>query len=230
MSYKDAEFPLQQVLELACAAQRMNGDYIKMTEPVHASDGKVVAYKWANKIMMQAVFKPESITTQEKPPLLKTKMEDRELSTDIQQFYKRLMFNVIEGTDEFKTKINAILGSENVKIGDFAWVACLPSVYRRDYAKHYTEKRIKNADNEYIANIGIELLDKDCEILSSRRSKNFDAYNTDAIIDNKMVSWMGKAQLKPGPCVVIKARVKDHSSHWQHGIKVTRLNYVKAAQ
>lgn len=230
MTYKDAEFPLQEVLELACSAQRINGEYVKMTEPIHSADGKIMSYKWANKIMMQAVFKPESITTQEKPPLLKVKMEDRELSTDIQQFYKRLLFNVIEGTDDFKTKINSILGSGTVKIGDFAWVACLPSVYKRDYAKHYTEKRIKTADNEYIANIGMELLDKDCEVLSSRRSKNFDAFNTDAIIDNKMVSWMGKSEMKPGPCVVIKAKVKDHSSHWQHGIKVTRLNYVKAAQ
>lgn len=230
MSAKDPEFPLQQVLELACAAQRMNKEYVKYTEPIYAADGAIMSYKWANKTMMQAVFKPESITTSVKPPLITTNLEDRDFANDIQKFYKRLMFNVIEGTDDFKIKLNSILASSDVKLSEFGWAACLPSVYKRDYAKHNTEKRIKSALNEYLGNIGSEIFDKDCEILSSRRSKNFDAYNTDAIIDNMMVSWMGKAELKPGPCVVVKAKVKDHSSHWMHGIKVTRLNYVKAAQ
>lgn len=229
MSAKDAEYPLQQVLELACAAQRVNGDYFKFTEPVHSEDGVLMYHKWGNKIMMLTTLNPSATTGTEKPPLLCTNLDDQDFANDIQKFYRRLMFNVIEGTDEFKIKLNSILSAGTVKTSDFAWLACLPSVYRRDYAKHNTEKRIKNADDEYLGLIGSEVLDKDCEILSSRRSKNFDAYNTDAIIDNKIVSWMGK-ELKPGPCVVIKARIKDHSLHWKHQIKVTRLNYVKAAQ
>jgi len=89
---------------------------------------------------------------------------------------------------------------------------------------------IKTLDDGYVGLIGEQILDKDCEIINSQRSKNFDAWNIDAIIDNKMVSWFSQADLKLGPCVIIKGKVKDHSKHWKHSNAVTRLNYVKAAQ
>ena len=54
--------------------------------------------------------------------------------------------------------------------------------------------------------------------------------NVCAIIDNKMVSWISKNNLKTGPAVLIKGKVKDHSKHWKHDNPVTRLNYVKVAQ
>ena len=68
------------------------------------------------------------------------------------------------------------------------------------------------------------------EIISSVKSKNFEGYNIDAIINNRMASWLNKTNLQVGACVVVKAKVKDHSKHWKHGNDVTRLNYVKAAQ
>jgi hypothetical protein len=89
---------------------------------------------------------------------------------------------------------------------------------------------IKVLDDSHLAPINSNIIDKDCEVLNSQRSKNFDAWNIDAIIDNKLVSWMSKINLKPGACVVVKAKVKDHNKHWKHEISVTRLNYVKAAQ
>ena len=62
------------------------------------------------------------------------------------------------------------------------------------------------------------------------KSKNFEGYNISAIIDNKMVSWLNKTNLNLGACVLVKAKVKDHTKHWKHQNDVTRLNYVKAAQ
>jgi hypothetical protein len=126
--------------------------------------------------------------------------------------------------------VNSLLNSECIPLNKFGFIACLPSVYKRDYAITQTNKRVKTLDLEYLASIGSTVEDQDCEILSSRRSKNFDAWNIDAIIDNKMVSWFSKVDLKPGNCVVVKAKVKDHSAHWKHQNPVTRLNYVKAAQ
>jgi hypothetical protein len=77
---------------------------------------------------------------------------------------------------------------------------------------------------------GDELFDKDCEIIKCKKSKNYDAFNIDAIIDNKLTSWMSKPMLQMGPCVLIKGKIKDHSKHWQQPVDVTRLNYVKAFQ
>jgi len=234
LTVKIKAHPLQQVLELACAAQRTNKAYVKMLEAVYSDTGTLVYYRHTNRSMMQvALGEWNELTTGDpllKPPLITTNMEDRELATDIQHYYRRLAFAAIQGDDEFKTELNLLLTSGEVPINKIGFIACLPSLYVRDYAKHQMEKRIAYIDSEHLGVIGNQLMDKDCEIMSTMRSKNFDAWNIDAIIDNKMVSWMSKIELRVGPCVVIKANVKDLSLHWKYNIPVTRLNYVKAFQ
>ena len=81
-----------------------------------------------------------------------------------------------------------------------------------------------------MADIGSNLFDLDAEIIESSKSKNFEGYNISAIINNRMASWINKTSLELGNCVIIKAKVKDHTKHWKHGNDVTRLNYVKAVQ
>lgn len=233
-TYKGPSFPLQTLLELACAAQRVNKEYIKSLEAVYADDGtKIMYYKHSNRTLMEAVLgedKTQYSPEYPKPVLLCTNLEDRELANEIQKYYRRLTFAAIEGNNEFQTTVNSLLNSEDVPMNRLGFIACLPSVYKRDYAKTQMDKRVKTIDDAYISAVGTNLLDKDCEIVSSQRSKNFDAWNIDAIIDNKLVSWMSKVDLKIGACVVISARVKDHSNHWKYQILTTRLNYVKAAQ
>ncbi len=225
-------FTAQQVLELACAAQRINNNYIKDTEPVYSDDYKILAYKWSNKILMMTVLAPDNIKPLDelKPQLLRITNDDKEFAVEIQKYYRRLMFAAIEGENEFQTEVNSLLNADTIPPNKLGFIACLPSVYKRDYARQQMEKRAKSVSSGFLAEIGSNILDKDCEIMSSQRSKNFEAYNIDAIIDNKMVSWMSKTDLKMGACVVVKAKVKDHSKHWKFETDVTRLNYVKAAQ
>lgn len=237
MPFQEKIFPLQQVLELACAAQRVNNGYLKNLESLLTTeeDGtfKTAGYKHANKILMLATLGEDNTQYSgdfTKPVLLCTNLEDQELANEIQKYYKRLLFAAIDGENEFLVKINSILSTSEVKTNEFGWVACLPSVYKRDFSKNQLEKKIKTIDHEYLDDIGKTVVDKDCEILSAKRSKNFDAWNIDAIIDNKMVSWMSKNELALGACVIVKAKVKDHNKHWKFENPVTRLNYVKAAQ
>lgn len=233
MPFVPKTYPRQQILELACAAQRINRDYIKNTEAIYSNDGKALATKHPNReLMLVTIGEDKTQYSPEfpKPQLLCTNLEDQELANEIQKYYRRLMFAAIEGDNEFQTKVNSLLNSENIALNEFGWVACLPSVYKRDYARHQVEKRIHSIDGEYLASIGSVVTDKDCEILESKRSQNFDAFNICAIIDNKMVSWFSKIDLKLGACVIVKAKVKDHSKHWKYQNNVTRLNYVKAAQ
>jgi hypothetical protein len=231
--YTGPTYPLQMVLELACAAQRANNDYVKMLEAVIADDGQLMAYKHANRTLMLVALGEDKNTYADPktmPQLISTNLDDQELATEIQKYFRRFMFAAIDGTNEFQTEVNSLLNSEDVPLNKLGFIACLPSVYKRDYAKNQIEKRVRTLDEGYLDLIGSTVLDKDCEVLSSQRSKNFDAWNIDAIIDNKMVSWMSKVDLKIGNCVVVKAKVKDHSKHWKHENPVTRLNFVKAAQ
>lgn len=232
--YNGPDFPLQTLLELACAAQRVNKEYRKELEAVYADgNDKVMFYKYPNRQLMLVALgedKTQYSGDFQKPQLLCTNLEDRELANEIQKYYRRLAFAAIEGDNEFQTTVNSLLNSETVPLNRLGFIACLPSVYKRDYAKTQMDKRVKTLDDSYLDVVGSNVMDKDCEIVASNRSKNFDAWNIDAIIDNKLVSWMSKSDLKVGACVVISARVKDHSGHWKYQLATTRLNYVKAAQ
>jgi hypothetical protein len=106
----------------------------------------------------------------------------------------------------------------------------LPSVHTRDIAQTKVKRAARAVEEGYLAEIGSTVKDLDAEIISSVKSKNFEGYNIDAIINNKMVSWLNKTNLNLGACVVVKAKIKDHTKHWKHQNDVTRLNYVKAAQ
>jgi hypothetical protein len=226
------EFPTQQVLELACAAQRTNGVYLKEMENVYAEDGVHMYYKQSNKMLMLCTVNPSNWTADPKdsPMPLKVTEEDTALAQEIKTYFKRLLFAAIEGENEFQTNINSFLSSDAIETKNFGYIACLPSVYARDRAQNKVKKAARAVEEGYLGEVGSNLKDLDAEILSSVKSKNFEGYNIDAIINNKMASWINKTSLNLGACIIIKAKVKDHTKHWKHQNDVTRLNYVKAAQ
>jgi len=226
------EFPTQQVLELACASQRINGAYIKEDAPVYSEDGAFMYLKHANKMQMLCTIEPAIWTADPKdaPMPLRVLPEDVALAEEIRKHFRKFMFSAIEGENDFQTSINTILASETVKQNQFGYVACLPSVYVRDVAQTKVKRAARDVEEGCLADIGSTVKDLDAEIISSVKSKNFEGWNVDAIINNKMVSWMNKTDLKLGPAVVIKAKVKDCNKHWKHQNDVTRLHYVKAVQ
>ena len=226
------EFPTQQVLELACAAQRINGAYIKEAENVWADDGVFMYSKKTNKMLMLCTSDPTIWTADPKdaPMPLKVLPEDTAQAEEIKKHFRKFMFSAIEGENDFQTNINTILSGDTVKQNQFGYVACLPSVHIRDVAQTKVKRAAQKVEEGPLAEIGSTIKDLDCEIISSVKSKNFEGWNIDAIINNKMVSWMNKTDLNLGACVIVKAKVKDCNKHWKHSNDVTRLNYVKAAQ
>jgi len=226
------EFPTQQVLELACAAQRINGAYIKEDAPVYSEDGAFMYLKHTNKIQMLCTLEPAIWTADPKdaPMPLRVLPEDVALAEEIRKYFRKFLFSAIEGENDFQTNINTILSGDVVKQNQFGYVACLPSVHVRDVAQTKVKRAAKAVEEGYLGEVGSNLKDLDAEIISSVKSKNFEGYNIDAIINNRMASWLNKTNLNLGACIIVKAKIKDHTKHWKHQNDVTRLNYVKAAQ
>jgi len=222
------EFPTQQVLELACAAQRTNGAYLKDQESVYADDGVLMYTKQPNRILMILTLDTKLVIPHTKA--LKIEPEDVVRAEEIKSYYKRLMFAAIENENDFLTTINSILNSATVKENQLGYVACLPSVQARDAVHNQVKKAARAVEEGFLGNEGDRLADLDCEILEVIKSKNFEGWNICAIINNKMASWMSQVELKRGPCVIVKAKVKAQGKHWKHQNDETRLNYVKAAQ
>jgi hypothetical protein len=227
-----AKYPTQQVLEIACAAQRVNGEYLKQAEGVYSSDGVYMHTKQTNKILMLVTLDPKWWTgdPKDQPYPLRVTQEDTDLAIAIQNHYKKLMFAAVSGDNEFQTTVNSLLNGENIATNMFGFIACLPSLHFRDVMFTNVKRAARKADEDWLGEIGQVLLDLDCEILAVQRSKNFDAWNIDATINNKLASWMSKSELKTGPCVIVKAKVKDTTKHWKHETPVTRLNFVKVVQ
>jgi len=221
-------YPTQQILELACAAQRINGAYIKEAEAVYADDGVLMYIKQPNKILMMLTLDDRMVIPDTKA--LKVEPEDVARAEEIKTYYKRLLFAAIDGENEFLTTINTILSGDAVRENQFGYVACLPSVQARDVAQLQVKKAARSVEEGFLGKEGDRLADLDCEILEVVKSKNFTGWNICAIINNKMASWMSQVELKKGPCVIVKAKVKAQGKHWKHQNDETRLNFVKAAQ
>ena len=226
------EFQVQQVLELACAAQRVNGAYIKEMEWVFDSEDQPIFQKQTNKILMLVTLNPAIWTADpaHQPLPLKVTEEDKLQAETVRKYFRKFMFGAIAGENEFQTEVNTILSSDTIKTNKFGFIACLPSVMQRDVKKTEIKRSLRDCDNEALADMGATVVNLDCEIVEVKRSNNFDAWNINAIINNKIVSWFSKIELKPGPCVVQKAKVKTHGENWITKKVETRLNYVKAAQ
>jgi hypothetical protein len=226
------EYDSQIVLDLSCAAQRINKDYIKETRIIYDNQGNPVGFNYPNRLLVQLSLDNTNLINNANSNIEKLLVleEDKFLTTEILKYFRRLMFSAVKGDNEFQTTVNGILESGRVKANELGFVICLPSVYKRDYARNQLEKRVRTLDKEYLGPACTVLMDKDAEILESTRSKNFESFNIHAIIDNKMVSWMSKTDLKHGACVIIKAKIKEHSKHYKYSNHVTRLHYVKTAQ
>jgi hypothetical protein len=84
------EFPMQQVLELACAAQRVNREYLKEAEGVYGSDGVYMYTKQTNKMQMLCTLLPNNWTADPKdaPMPLKILQEDIDQAVEIQSYFK----------------------------------------------------------------------------------------------------------------------------------------------
>ncbi len=224
-------YKTQDALVLACAAHRQNGEYLKEDVPVLTADNKVMYTRFSNKNLVVFNLRAPDVPEHAIAPLAMRVIDsDREMAEDIRKFFRRLVFAAVKNEEDFWTQVNAILINDQVPKNRIGYVACLPSMYLKEYAKNKFERIIKDLAAEHLGEVCDELLDRDCEIIDVRRSKNYDAWNICAIIDNKMASWMSKDALNPGPCVLIKGKVKDTSFHWKYQCHETRLNYVKAFQ
>ena len=228
------EYPLQEVLELACAAQRFNGEYVKEFLPVFDED-ETQTKKFPNRTLMAYTLGIESqmwdeLPSEHRPQLLRITANDQGLADEIKNYFRRLIFSAIADDNSFETNVNNLLNSESISPNNFGFIACLPSVYKRYVNQRKVKKASRTCDPAYLGSVGDRLEDLDSEIIEVFKSKNFEAYNITAIINNKMASWMSKFELVIGPAVIERAKIKDLSTHYFYGNPVTRLNYVKTAQ
>lgn len=228
------DFPVQQILELACAAQRYNGSYQKESETLYTDDAKPMGYKFSNKMMMlwtADMSHREGSDPQYHPPVLTVTDADKKLTEDIRMYYRRLMFSVMANPDnQFLQEIMSLLNKEMMHESKFGFIACLPNVYDRDRKRNELSKISRDLDDSYVNAVDAKIQNVQATILDCTRSKNYDAYNVLAIVENKLASWFSKIPIKDSEVFIMSAKVKGHHQHFISKKCETRLNYVKVAK
>lgn len=214
-----AKFAISDVWAAACAAQRINGEYLKEPQRVFDKDtGLTHDAKRRNRdVMMDFLLNPENLT-----------VEDVERGEYCRQFLQGdLTFRSLKGTlTEFDAAVRKVLAvtdhfSSQFQKYELAIVACLPASVERTEARQNSDNRMQFAQGGLIGKVG-DKITAGVEVIGAAYSKEYNIYWIRGITDqDQPVMFSNKEKLDVGTHLTIQGKVKAHRDN------LTQLNYVK---
>lgn len=198
-------YQADDVWAAACAAQRINGAYLKAT----TEDGKV-----ANRTLVLDLLADTSKITD----------ADREQGEDVRRYYKSLTFKLISGDhlSEFDNTALKIAQTDMIfSTYDIAVITSLPSCSERGRQRDAINNRIKFEGGGFIGTVGSKVT-VDLEVLKCNYSQNWGVYYITGMTANKEVVFFGhKNSRNVGEKIRVTGNVKAHRDD------STQLNRVK---
>lgn len=226
------EFPTDRVLELAFAAQRVNGGYQKQTrrysedQPTCYSNKELVFYSayYYNKYNNMSTdnlwipddFAPVTVTD-----------EDRAAKAAAEKHMRRYTMLALGNLTNFENDIFTVFSSEKITRQRIGLLAYLPEFVDRDLKEKEYKERLKTEFSDS-AHINLHVIENETvEILKMIPLREYDTYFYFGGIGKDLVSFSKKDLLEIGEKYSIRARVKKHDQERETGLPITRLNYVK---
>jgi hypothetical protein len=209
----EIRYNTREVFAAACAAQRVNGEYLKQGEYDEQGDQKRIANKYLTLDFLNSKFDIRD--------------EDRELSEHVIRHFQSLTFKILQGDilSEFESKAMACSNSEDIGLFEVGLISSLPSYYLRNRylrneAKAVVNRRIRDAVG-HIGQVG-DKVQLELEVLHCTHSQRWDTFFITGITpDNKSVFFSFKRLIAKGTTMNIEGKVKAHRDD------STQLNYVK---
>jgi hypothetical protein len=199
------------VWSAACAAQRINGSYIKLSV---VSESDPATTKLSNRILVEQLLADLSSITD----------EDREQGVKVRAFYQAYTFKILQGKQLSDFDNNAMLiANRDVITGnyDVAVIASLPSCYERGVVRQSADQRINFATGGFIGKAN-DKVNASIEVLKSVFSMKWNTnYVTGITSDDQVVFFAYKEALDIGKVLNITGTVKAHRDN------STQLNRVK---
>lgn len=212
-----ATYSTLEVFAAACAAQRLNGEYLKFPKVTYYdSNGQVVTYmthnsvrcesKPANKILMRdllAVRKSEVI------------QEDRNQAQAVMSHFQKFMFQQIAGTlGNFLTtavRVSTVTEFPKNAFLDMAVVASLPNVYLRAQAKQQEidRRELLGATSQHVGQPG-DWIQGQFEVVSSATTKNLSRVVYAVSSGNLFFFFWNGGELTVGQKLDLRGQVKFH--------------------
>jgi hypothetical protein len=199
------------VWSAACAAQRINGSYVKLSV---VSESDPATTKLSNRIIVEQLLADTFLITD----------EDRDHGKKVRSFYQAYTFKILQGKQLSDFDNTAMLiANRDVITGnyDVAVIASLPSCYERGVVRQSADQRINFATGGFIGkandkvNVSIEVLKS---VFSMKWNTN---YVTGITSDDQVVFFAYKEALDIGKVLNITGTVKAHRDN------STQLNRVK---
>tara|TARA_A200000159_G_C7310217_1_gene334256 strand:+ start:177 stop:917 length:741 start_codon:yes stop_codon:yes gene_type:complete len=217
--------PTQEALAYACAAQRINGSYVKDTRRFSEQENKT---QFSNKDIVKFAYAStdnHAPTDYVKPTPTE---QDYEMVAEIQKWMRRYVMLGLGDLDEFKRDMVNSVSQDTVAFNNLGRIAFIPEFVNRD--KHETgltkDIRVEYRDSQYLGNEK-DVVEGVIKILDKRFSSQWESYNYTAVMDGNLVSFMNKFEHEIGTMKRIKAKVKAQTKNKLFSANETRLNYVK---
>jgi hypothetical protein len=199
------------VWSAACAAQRINGSYIKLSV---ISESDPATTKLSNRMIVEQLLADLSGITD----------EDREQGVKVRAFYQAYTFKILQGKQLSDFDNTAMLiANRDVITGnyDVAVIASLPSCYERGVVRQSADQRINFATGGFIGKAN-DKVTASIEVLKSVFSMKWNTnYVTGITTDDQVVFFAYKEALDIGKVLNINGTVKAHRDN------STQLNRVK---
>lgn len=194
------------VWSAACAAQRINGSYVKFVPDDQQGQ--------TNRQIVDNFLASTDLITE----------ADREQGKLVRTFYKAFTFKILQGKklSDFDNTAMLIANRDVIESNyDVAVIASLPSCYLRAKARDDADARVRDADGGYVSGPGNKV-SLDIEVVKCIFSRNFNTYFVTGITDkNQAVFFSYKNGMNVGQRVKIAGNVKAHRDD------STQLNRVK---
>ena len=209
---------VSDVWAAACAAQRVNGEYVKEARPEHNDKGEVLSTLRRNRdIMVEFLQNPDRLL-----------VEDVEAGEQVRNFLQQdLTFRALKGQltdfDQSVSKCIAVTDCFYTVTHryEMAVVACLPSSVHRSQQRQSAEQRMKFARGGLIGQVGNKIT-TNMEVISANYSQQYNIFWIRGITDqDQPVMFSNKEKFDAGTSITIQGKVKAHRDN------MTQLNYVK---
>jgi hypothetical protein len=197
------------VFAAACAANRVNGGYLKYTETNDESGTS----KLANKVLIRQFL----------DGTFDVRDSDREHGEKVMRHCRSLTFKLLANKrlSDFEQNMLSIVEKETLDSNyDIAIVSSLPNSYDRNEYRRAIDTRVRETEGVF-GTVG-ERVQITAEVVKCYFSYQWDTHFVTVITDdNKQVFFAYKQSLTVGDHINIEGKVKAHRDN------ATQLNYVK---
>ena len=214
-------FNIDDVFVAACAAQRINGEYLR--SPEYSFDEKTAENKIVRQSNKELVYK---LLTEPDMTAIITD-SDRQHSDTVRTYFQCKLMDVLSNTANDFTKLAVSLaGRSEIASNDrysLAVIASLPKSYIGgiDRDKKNESKADAMSLSQHFGTTGTRVTGE-CEVIDAKFSNNWNIWYITAKFNNNVILFTYKSELATGATHQFTGTVKSHREN-----NVTQLNRVK---